>query len=312
MHQASCLFLNTSSLSSLLLAMALLSSHFCPSKIFKVPEQTGNLRIIWKEDFSDVLRFVMSLSCADLCHAVFVMIPYIITPGGWWLGITLCKAWVTADMLFCTVSIYCLIGISIDRFHAIYRPISYNSGNSNCTTNMMVISVWLISIIISLPRHVDKPGFSNWYKTLSNRTQGENVQVFKCIPPFDSNSAGYNFFLSFFVFILPFGVLIIFYLAIAVKMRSRTRKRIKNIKKAVAVWATPSSKCPIESAAHLKVPGQNLAPDSKIAEDKGSEKEVEDDYGRSGVYLGNEEAISKVASERLRKEESFQRRYVTY
>ena len=136
--------------------------------------------------------------------------------------------------------------------------------------------------------------------------------MFKCIPPFDSNSAGYNFFLSFFVFILPFGVLIIFYLAIAVKMRSRTRKRIKNIKKAVAVWATPSSKCPIESVTHLKVPGQNLVPDSKIAEDKRSEKEAEDDYGRSGVYLGNEEAISKVASERLRKEESFQRRYVKH
>jgi len=33
------------------------------------------------------------------------------------------QVWVTLDIAFCSASIYSLVGISVDRFYAIYRPV---------------------------------------------------------------------------------------------------------------------------------------------------------------------------------------------
>ena len=166
------------------------------------------------------------------------MIPSLLNPEGWWMGVTLCKAWVTADVLFCSASIYSLIGISIDRFHALYSPISYNR-SKNSHTNIKIVCAWLIASAIALPMHVDHPGFSSWSRGLTNQTRGGEEAIL-CTPPLDSESAGYSLYASFVVFIIPFGILIIFYVAIAVRMRSRTKKKIKRIQKEVIIFTFSS------------------------------------------------------------------------
>ena len=61
---------------------------------------------------------------ADLSVSLTVMIPsaMMYQEGGWVWGVTACKIWITLDVMLCTASIYSLIGVSIDRFLALYRP----------------------------------------------------------------------------------------------------------------------------------------------------------------------------------------------
>jgi hypothetical protein len=47
--------------------------------------------------------------------------------GKWFWGPIYCKIWVTLDVLFSSASIYSLIGISIDRFFAVYKPVQETS-----------------------------------------------------------------------------------------------------------------------------------------------------------------------------------------
>ena len=49
----------------------------------------------------------------------------------------------------------------MDRFHAIFRPISYASG-SNCITNLLIMMAWVMSLCVALPMFINYPGFSNW------------------------------------------------------------------------------------------------------------------------------------------------------
>ena len=75
----------------------------------------------------------MSLAAADFSVALFVLLPsmakmssHLTWSSGvptWPYGVTACKIWVTMDVAFCTISIYNLIGISVDRFYAVYYPI---------------------------------------------------------------------------------------------------------------------------------------------------------------------------------------------
>ena len=80
--------------------------------------------------------------------------------------------------------------------------------------------------------HIDHPGFSNWSESFRNQIADQN-ELNECAPPHDAESAGFSIYAAFLAFIIPFGVLIIFYVAIAVRMRSRTKKKIKRIKKQV-------------------------------------------------------------------------------
>ena len=36
---------------------------------------------------------------------------------------TLCRMFISADVTFCSASIYSLIGITLDRFYAVYYPV---------------------------------------------------------------------------------------------------------------------------------------------------------------------------------------------
>jgi hypothetical protein len=69
------------------------------------------------------LRFILSLTLADFSLSVLVMTPYVLNHKQWAWGATLCKIWGTADVLLTSASVYSVVGISIDRFFAVFFPI---------------------------------------------------------------------------------------------------------------------------------------------------------------------------------------------
>ncbi len=72
--------------------------------------------------------------------------------GEWLLGWVLCDAWITFDVLLCTASILSLVAISVDRFLAISRPISYSKiRRSKALAGKIIVSVWVLSAFISSP-----------------------------------------------------------------------------------------------------------------------------------------------------------------
>ena len=177
-------------------------------------------------------RFILSLSITDLCLGLFVMIPAIVKSKKWRWGIPLCKAWVTADIFFCCVSIYTLLGISVDRFLAVYKPIIYATWK-NFLTNLLIPFAWIMSLLIILPMHIDYPGFSNWSSTFLQHL--DHLEEFHgCSPPHGPESAGFNIYAAIMTFIMPFLTLIILYVTIAIRLRSRTEKKISRIKKQVS------------------------------------------------------------------------------
>ena len=62
--------------------------------------------------------FICSLAIADMMVALLVMpfAIYVEVVGGmWYLGSTLCDAWIFIDVIACTASILNLTAISVDR-----------------------------------------------------------------------------------------------------------------------------------------------------------------------------------------------------
>ena len=119
-------------------------------------------------------RFILSLSAADLGVAVLVMLPSLVTRSQpWSLGAALCQAWVTADVLLSTASIYNMIGISMDRFQAVFTPVSYAARSGSLATNISIMLAWLVAVMVALPMYIDRPGFSNWTVNTRQLNTGE-------------------------------------------------------------------------------------------------------------------------------------------
>ena len=69
-------------------------------------------------------RYIVSLAGADFFIGVLVM-PFGIAQvirGNWTLGKEWCQAWVMMDLTLCQASLYNMLAVHIDRFHAMYFP----------------------------------------------------------------------------------------------------------------------------------------------------------------------------------------------
>ena len=136
-----------------------------------------------------------------------------------------------------------------------------------------------------------------------------------CTPPYDEQSKGYSIYAAFLAFIIPFTVLIVFYVAIAVMMRAKTKTKIKRIKKKVESIAWAST----VDTHHLTVPHTHPSRLTSTTITDVGDDTVSYDYSsnvqssseavqNNGVYLGQGKEISKIVKKQLKKEEAFQRR----
>ena len=98
--------------------------------------------------------FIASLAFADALVAVFVLPLSIYSyqrQRSWKLGLILCDLWVSSDVLLCTSSILNLTCISVDRYMAITKPLTYTAYRSKFLARMMILLVWVVSAVITCP-----------------------------------------------------------------------------------------------------------------------------------------------------------------
>jgi len=98
--------------------------------------------------------FIASLAFADALVAIFVL-PLSIycyqRDRSWKLGLVLCDLWVSSDVLLCTSSILNLTCISVDRYMAITKPLTYTAYRSKFLARVMILLVWIVSVAITCP-----------------------------------------------------------------------------------------------------------------------------------------------------------------
>ncbi|XP_038617239.1 5-hydroxytryptamine receptor 1E [Tachyglossus aculeatus] len=111
---------------------------------------------------------ICSLAVTDLLVALLVMplsIMYIVMDT-WTLGYFVCEAWLSVDMTCCTCSILHLCVIALDRYWAITNAIEYARKRTAKRAGLMILTVWTISIFISMP-----PLFWRSHRSLSIPSQ---------------------------------------------------------------------------------------------------------------------------------------------
>lgn len=69
----------------------------------------------------------------------------------WIFGDLWCKMWLALDVWMCTASILNLCAISLDRYVAVTRPISYPSIMSPSRAKMLIAGLWVLSFVICFP-----------------------------------------------------------------------------------------------------------------------------------------------------------------
>ncbi|XP_072932661.1 probable G-protein coupled receptor No18 [Epargyreus clarus] len=146
--------------------------------------------------------FVTSLAVADLLVGIFVMPPAIAVhiTGKWELGWILCDIWISLDILLCTASILSLCAISVDRYLAVTRPLTYSRRRrSKKLALTMILFVWIAAGAITCP-----PMFG-WYEPDHN--QGGVCRY--------NQNPGYVVFSAMGSFFLPMIVMVYVYARIS-------------------------------------------------------------------------------------------------
>ena len=69
----------------------------------------------------------------------------------WIFGDLWCSAWLAVDVWMCTASILNLCAISLDRYVAVTRPVTYPSIMSARRARWLIAAVWVLSFVICFP-----------------------------------------------------------------------------------------------------------------------------------------------------------------
>ena len=118
----------------------------------------GNCLVILAVFISTKLRtvtnlFIVSLAVADLMVGIAVL-PFSATWEIfeiWIFGELWCSIWLAVDVWMCTASILNLCAISLDRYVAVTRPVTYPSIMSSKKAKLLIGAVWILSFLICFP-----------------------------------------------------------------------------------------------------------------------------------------------------------------
>ncbi|XP_050483742.1 octopamine receptor Oamb isoform X5 [Bombus flavifrons] len=118
----------------------------------------GNVLVILAVYHTSKLRnvtnmFIVSLAVADLMVGLAVL-PFSATWEVfkvWIFGDLWCSIWLAVDVWMCTASILNLCAISLDRYLAVTRPVSYPQIMSPRRARLLVATVWILSFVICFP-----------------------------------------------------------------------------------------------------------------------------------------------------------------
>ena len=185
--------------------------------------------------------FLVSLAAADIAVATFVMpfnVAYSII-GKWIFGLHVCELWLTCDVLCCTASILNLCAIALDRYWAIHDPINYAQKRTLNRVLCMILSVWVISTLISVPPLI---GWNDWPEEFTDDT-----------PCRLTEDKGYVIYSASGSFYIPLIIMTVVYIRIFQTARNRIRVKAKaaaNImKKDASPLAIKSSATPLKTVS---------------------------------------------------------------
>ncbi|XP_070503902.1 octopamine receptor Oamb isoform X2 [Chironomus tepperi] len=188
----------------------------------------GNCLVIAAVFCSHKLRsvtnfFIVSLAVSDLLVGLAVL-PFSSTWEVfkvWIFGDIWCKIWLAVDVLLCTASILNLCAISLDRYVAVTRPVTYPSIMSTKRAKSLIAGLWVLSFVICFPPLV---GWKNQSQIITDDLiyQRENYTLIsatiipstfvKCQWKCElTNDAGYVVYSAFGSFYIPMLVMLFFY-----------------------------------------------------------------------------------------------------
>ncbi|XP_044755435.1 octopamine receptor Oamb [Coccinella septempunctata] len=191
----------------------------------------GNCLVIAAVLYSSKLHsvtnlFIVSLAVADLLVGVAVL-PF--STGRelfkvWIFGNVWCKIWLALDVWMCTASILNLCAISLDRYVAVTRPITYPSIMSRKRAKWLIAGLWILSFVICFPPligwrdKVQEDDAPHETSTMEHTTpsaaasaatpQEQQLCPWKCEL---TNEAGYVVYSALGSFYLPMFVMLFFY-----------------------------------------------------------------------------------------------------
>jgi 5-hydroxytryptamine receptor 7 len=232
---------------------------------------------------------IVSLAVSDLLVAILVM-PFATMydiMGRWDLGQTVCDAWTSLDVFLCTASILNLCAISVDRYFVITRPFQYAMKRTPMRMVMMIVFVWILSALISIP-----PLFSGG-KT--NNVAGQCAV---------SQAIWYQFYATIGAFYLPLSVMIVIYTRIYL-VSSRIASAEARSKPVVALSTGNSGHCAIGGGGnHIPTSGSTtpLRKESAAASDRISVQTLNNCVtrnghgGRTGTYSSGGELLQSSSS----------------
>ncbi|XP_008558339.1 octopamine receptor Oamb isoform X1 [Microplitis demolitor] len=188
----------------------------------------GNVLVILAVYHTTKLRnvtnmFIVSLAVADLLVGVAVL-PFSATWEVfkvWIFGDLWCSVWLAVDVWMCTASILNLCAISLDRYLAVTRPVSYPQIMSPKRAKLLVAAVWVLSFVICFPPLVGwKDQRSNPQRndvsTLDDSGPYNETRIFLQPKPCPwicelTNDAGYVVYSALGSFYIPTLVMLFFY-----------------------------------------------------------------------------------------------------
>ena len=128
--------------------------------------------------------FIASLAVADMLIGLVVM-PFSLSyelMGYWMFGELWCEIHSAVDVFLCTSSIMNICLISLDRYWSITRAIAYLNARTPTKVFVMIVTVWLLSGLISIPpllgwkQDEDLSWFQLILEERGNRSQVEFLQ----------------------------------------------------------------------------------------------------------------------------------------
>ncbi|XP_032596489.1 octopamine receptor Oamb isoform X2 [Drosophila grimshawi] len=159
----------------------------------------GNCLVIAAVFCSNKLRsvtnfFIVNLAVADLLVGLAVL-PFSATWEVfkvWIFGDVWCRIWLAVDVWMCTASILNLCAISLDRYVAVTRPVTYPSIMSTKKAKSLIAGIWVLSFVICFPPLVGwkdqkamvqptytRGNYTLYYATTMSSTQDEQLDVDK-------------------------------------------------------------------------------------------------------------------------------------
>ncbi|KAG9488861.1 alpha-2B adrenergic receptor [Eleutherodactylus coqui] len=205
--------------------------------------------------------FLVSLAAADILVATLI-IPFSLANelmGYWYFGKTWCEMYLALDVLFCTSSIVHLCAISLDRYWSISQAIEYNSKRTPRRIKCIILMVWTLAALISLPPLI--------YKGKKEDHKNEKPQCKLNEDPWYILSS------SICSFFAPCLIMILVYLRIyhIATRRSKKNKEANRPKQKFCMSVDCQAKCNVENrAVHIcmtpqEKPDTDLQCDGKLS-----------------------------------------------